>query len=76
MKRDSIFLSDFNPLTRQALVAMFGDETDSGEPQVWAWIMVRCRVMPDMEQSFPKGKWATIQYMQSLLDECAETRIN
>ncbi len=69
-KRDSISIgTDFLPLTRQALREKFGDEVDSGLPATWAWIYFRLRAMSDTPETFPHGKWATLQHISGLLDD-------
>jgi hypothetical protein len=43
--------------------------------EAWAWLAVRLRVAQDRQQWFPKGKWATIQYIEELLLEEAKALI-
>ena len=36
-----------------------------------AWLSLVCRHLPDEERYFPKGKWATLQHIDSQLDAAA-----
>ena len=42
------------------------------EPEEVAWFCVRLKFYADSLEAFPRGKWATIQQMQAMLDEAAE----
>ncbi len=71
MKRDSIELSSttvngLNSLNR-------GDFNRVETPEKMAFIVLILKKLPDTEDTFPRGKWATIQEIKRQLDECADT---
>jgi hypothetical protein len=41
-------------------------------PERVAWLTYLLRHVPDSEDVFPSGKWATIQRLQELVDEYAK----
>lgn len=41
------------------------------EPTEVAWLAILLEFTPDTEESFPRGKWATIQQMQHMLRDFA-----
>jgi len=48
------------------------DRLDVSAPENWAWIFFELRQATDRPEWFPHGKWATIQHIGNLLDECAK----
>ncbi len=38
-------------------------------PEHWAWVWFQLRVSKDKPEWFPKGKWATIQTIEAVLNE-------
>jgi len=44
------------------------------ESEVVAPLFFRLKYIPDDEVSFPRGKWATIQRLQDLLDKEAQEK--
>ena len=44
-------------------------------PEHWAWLWFQLRVSEDNPEWFPKGKWATLQHIQTLLEEEARAII-
>ena len=41
-------------------------------PEVASWLFFRLREMPDSPELFPKGKWASIQFLEGLIVEQAK----
>jgi hypothetical protein len=39
-----------------------------------AWLSYVLPLLPDSEQLFPRGKWASIQELKRQLEECAKSR--
>jgi len=39
-----------------------------------AWLVLVLRELPDSAARFPRGKWATIQYIEGQLQEAAKLR--
>ena len=77
MTRDGIYKSDLSPDAMHGIQA-FLNHVDGGVservnaclPEQWAWIYFQLRGAEDRTEWFPKGKWATIQRIGQLLDEC------
>ena len=44
-------------------------------PEKMAWIVLLLKEIPDSEENFPFGKWATIQEIERQLQECAKHRM-
>lgn len=74
--RDSIALSEFLPTT-QSGIRLLLEAYDLWEPESINWheLWFILRAVPDDEEFFPSGKWATIQRLEELLDEMAKTTI-
>lgn len=45
-------------------------------PETMAWLVLLLKQIPDTEEVFPHGKWATIQNIESQLEECAKDYID
>jgi hypothetical protein len=44
-------------------------------PTEWAWVLIQLKVADDWPEWFPKGKWATLQVIETfLMDEAREAR--
>jgi hypothetical protein len=75
MRRDMISLREFLPLTRhciEKIVITFDlADADNMSLEEWAKMFFLMRQMPDNDKLFPSGKWATIQALESKLDEWA-----
>lgn len=68
----SIYMRDLLPLTYRALQDLsltrnWADITPYMEPELVAWLIFRLEVESDSDESFPNGKWATIQRLQDML---------
>ena len=48
------------------------DYESLGSPETLAWVWFRLREMKDTEDLFPKGKWATLQRIQEILEREAK----
>ena len=77
MLRDTITLNAFDHQEmRNGLLAFVRDRDghehrlESGDPQVWAFLFFQLREAEDRPEWFPKGKWSTIQKLETLLIEC------
>lgn len=75
-KRDMIHSGDFLPVTRQGIKRFCEDHGlegvyESGSLEHWALLFFKLRAAEDREEWFPSGKWATIQRLESLLEEAA-----
>lgn len=74
-----IYLDKFSPPTREALSRYFADHSDfsgsiiSSETAAWLYFLLRNEV--DTEELFPKGKWATLQVLEAMLDQAAKEQI-
>jgi len=75
---EMIHLSPLQPLTRTALHnysdkwgydEWLGDRTWIAAEK-FAWLIALLKLEEDKEELFPHGKWATIQHMEKLLEEC------
>ena len=44
-------------------------------PETMAWLVILLKYIPDTEEVFPLGKWATIQEIERQLQECAKHRV-
>ena len=44
-------------------------------PETMAWFVILLKYIPDTEEVFPLGKWATIQEIERQLQECAKHRV-
>lgn len=76
INRDTISIREFKLKTRQGFQKIsehYGltDMADTGLPEHWAAYMAILRHVPDDALFFPSGKWATIQHIESLLDQWA-----
>jgi hypothetical protein len=40
-----------------------------GNSEAWAWLCIQLKAASDRREWFPKGKWATIQYVETILLE-------
>mgnify|MGYP003661852163 FL=1 len=51
-------------------LAVHGDEMvfDGITPKDWAWFLFQLRRAEDKPEWFPKGKWATLQVIESYLE--------
>lgn len=80
MKRDTILFSEFLPKTRAGFMKIterfdLMDMSDTGIPELWAGWSLLLKSIPDDEELFPSGKWATIQRIDQMLNEWVETRL-
>ena len=71
-------LSDFTPETRLAIVNYWKlrnwEEIETNSlilPEFAALMWFRLRAAPD--EIFPRGKWATLQHLESLIEKLMET---
>jgi hypothetical protein len=68
----SINLGSFLPSTREAWspirLEFFNNDGSWMEPEDAAWLLVLLKMSPDTEQLFPHGKWASIQYLEGLVE--------
>jgi hypothetical protein len=46
------------------------------ESQWFAWLVALLKAEPDTHDLFPKGKWATIQEMEGVLQESARAELS
>ncbi len=80
MIRDVILQSDFLPKTYEGF-RLFLEEHDGHDcrltmlPESWAWLWFQLRAAEDRPEWFPSGKWATLQHLGMLLDECAKVSL-
>ena len=85
MARDGIYLSDLLPRTitgiRMFLLQTEGsdDRVNTATPENWAWLWFQLRATEGTDEEFdrsvfPSGKWATLQRIEQMLDECAKPR--
>ena len=44
-------------------------------PERMSWIVLLARAAEDDQKIFPQGKWATIQSIESQLDECVKATL-
>jgi hypothetical protein len=44
-------------------------------PEIMAWLVLLLKRIPDSDEVFPLGKWATIQSIQEQLEKCARSYI-
>jgi hypothetical protein len=77
MKLDKLSIESQDGLRRWAMV-VHNDErlwdAIAGNPEHWAWICFQLQASDDRPEWFPKGKWATIQFIQhKLLIEATES---
>jgi hypothetical protein len=76
MSRDSILFSEFLPASRAGFKkieeAYDFAEVDYLTLEYWALFTFLLRVVPDSGEYFPHGKWATIQAVESKLNEWAD----
>lgn len=54
------------------LVCYVGTQNVSMENMAWLWFV--CRELPDSEELFPHGKWATVQHIEGQLVLAAQTK--
>ena len=56
---------------RRWAAAVFNDEMAlddiGGIPAAWAWVCFLLRESADLPEWFPKGKWATTQFIEAIL---------
>ena len=75
-RRDFIRLREFIPLTRRGIEEIVRTydlaDADNMPLEEWAKMFFLMRQMPDNDDLFPSGKWATIQALESKLDEWAK----
>jgi hypothetical protein len=79
-----VTLDHFSEEAQQGLrlwsVAVYGDELMldgiGGATAAWAWIAFLLRESPDRPEWFPKGKWATIQFLETELIQEARQEVN
>lgn len=76
VKRDCILKADFLPKTvvglRRWLEDHDGhDERLNGSLESWALLFFQLRQAEDKPEWFPSGKWATIQHLETMLNEAA-----
>ena len=45
----------------------------AGAPEFWAWMYFELRESEDRPEWFPRGKWATLQFLEAKLSEAART---
>lgn len=43
-------------------------------PTEWAWVLLQLKVADDCPEWFPRGKWATIQVIETFLTEEAKAQ--
>jgi hypothetical protein len=69
MKIDQLSIPTQDALRSWAKEVM-GDKLhlDGIDTRGWAWIAHCLRVSEDRPEHFPKGKWATIQFIEDILD--------
>ena len=77
----SIYMKSLSPETYYALEKLrseFGwvDIYEYMEPELIAYLACRLKFVPDNADYFPKGKWATIQRLQDLVDEHAKEEVS
>lgn len=79
MIKDCIFLRDFRPESRKGLLLwaeQFGYDLEQiGCLTQWAWLLFLMKHSPDNDDHFISGKWATIQFLEQMLNEAALGRI-
>lgn len=72
----SIYLGDLSPDAYRALETLCDHDWAPiykyMEPEWVAWLTFRLKYVPDSEEVFPKGKWATIQRLQQMVDDYAK----
>lgn len=72
--KDTIEISQ---IVADALSKVLGQDFNRIEqPERMAWIVLILRKLPDSEENFPHGKWATIQNIESQLDKAATDKIS
>ena len=72
----SIHMRSLSPDTYAALENLCSDRKWADinkwmEPETVAWLVWRLRFVEDSEQHFPRGKWATIQRIEIMLNDLA-----
>lgn len=77
---DYISIKSFRPETRIGLKE-WGETLGYDLEQVfnledWAWLLFLMKHTPDYEDYFLSGKWATIQFLEQMLNEAALKRID
>lgn len=79
--RDTIALNEFSREAQRGLENFcrdcdyFPDLENVFEPSIWATLSFLLRRAPDFQEYFPKGKWATIQHLETKLYEWADCQI-
>ena len=73
----SIHMRILSPDAYRALEGLISDRQwsdlyDWMEPEIVAWLVWRLKFVEDSEVYFPRGKWATIQRIEQLLDDYAK----
>ena len=71
MARTQIGFVEVGKLSHQTKRA-WGIDREFMEPEQAAWLWFRLRKHDDTDEMFPRGKWASIQYLEALIDEQAE----
>lgn len=68
---------EISRVVADALSKVFGQDFNRIEqPERMAWIVLLLRNVPDSEENFPHGKWATIQNIEYQLDVAATDKIS
>jgi hypothetical protein len=61
--------------TAEAIRSALGEDMSCAEmPERMAWIVAVLKELPDSDEAFPHGKWATIQALESQVQEAAAKR--
>ena len=67
---------DISYITRDGLNSLnMIDVQRVNPPETMAWFVILLKYIPDSEEVFPLGKWATIQEIERQLQECAKHRM-
>lgn len=75
-----IHLKSLTPETYTALERVCGnyewpDLHPWEQPELVAWLSFKLKFIADSDDAFPRGKWATIQRLQAMLEEHAEREV-
>jgi len=83
MLRDGVYTGDFSAeawaglsVWCEALDGGLDDRLRDCTPENWAWIWFQLRRAADRLEWFPRGKWATLQHIERLLNECAQASVD
>jgi hypothetical protein len=81
--RETIALREFSYEARRGLENIsqsydlyFPDLENQYGPNTWAGLFFILREVPDTPDFFPKGKWATIQYLEGMLIQWAKDQLS